>query len=56
LSCRAILADELLNFDRAWIADDDGLKRYDKLLAMHERESRGRIKRGDEAADYATGD
>lgn len=35
-----ILADELLNFDRAWIADDDGLKRYDKLLAMHERESR----------------
>ncbi len=35
-----ILADELLNFDRAWIADDDGLKRYDRLLAMHERESR----------------
>lgn len=35
-----ILADELLNFDRAWIADEDGLKRYDKLLAMHERESR----------------
>lgn len=35
-----ILADEILNFDRAWIADEDGLKRYDKLLAMHERESR----------------
>lgn len=35
-----ILADELLNFDRAWIADEDGLKRYDKLLTMHERESR----------------
>lgn len=35
-----ILADEILNFDRAWIADDDGLKRYDRLLAMHERESR----------------
>ncbi len=35
-----VLADELLNFDRAWLADDDGLKRYDKLLAMHERESR----------------
>ena len=35
-----ILADELLNFDRAWIADDAGLKRYDRLLAMHERESR----------------
>jgi hypothetical protein len=35
-----ILADELLNFDRTWLADDDGLKRYDKLLAMSERESR----------------
>ena len=35
-----ILADELLNFDRSWIADDDGLKRYDRLLAMSERESR----------------
>lgn len=35
-----ILADELLNFDRAWLADDEGLKRYDRLLAMSERESR----------------
>ena len=35
-----ILADELANFDRAWMADDDGLKRYDRLLAMAERESR----------------
>lgn len=35
-----ILADELANFDRAWMADDDGLKRYDRLLAMSERESR----------------
>lgn len=35
-----ILADEISNFDRAWIADDDGLKRYDKLLTMHEREGR----------------
>lgn len=35
-----ILADELANFDRAWMADDDGLKRYDKLLGMSERESR----------------
>ena len=35
-----IIADELLNFDRAWLADDDGLKRYDRLLAMQERESR----------------
>lgn len=35
-----ILADELLNFDRSWLADDEGLKRYDKLLSMSERESR----------------
>jgi hypothetical protein len=35
-----VLADELMNFDRSWLADDDGLKRYDKLLAMAERESR----------------
>jgi hypothetical protein len=35
-----VLADELMNFDRSWLADDDGLKRYDKLLAMSERESR----------------
>jgi hypothetical protein len=35
-----ILADELSNFDRAWMADDDGLKRYDRLLGMAERESR----------------
>lgn len=35
-----VLADELLNFDRSWLADDDGLKRYDKLLQMAERESR----------------
>jgi hypothetical protein len=35
-----ILADELINFERAWLADSDGLKRYDRLLAMSERESR----------------
>lgn len=35
-----VLADELANFDRAWLADDDGLKRYDRLLAMNEREGR----------------
>ena len=35
-----VLADEILNFDRAWLADEDGLKRYDRLLGMHERESR----------------
>lgn len=35
-----LLADETMNFDRAWLADDDGLKRYDRLLAMQEREGR----------------
>lgn len=35
-----IIADEILNFDRSWLADDDGLKRYDRLLAMQEREGR----------------
>lgn len=35
-----ILADEVAAFDRAWLADDEGLKRYDRLLAMAERESR----------------
>jgi hypothetical protein len=34
------ISDEVLSFDIAWIADDDGLKRYDRLLAMAERESR----------------
>lgn len=35
-----IIADEIMNFDRAWLADDDGLKRYDRLLSMQEREGR----------------
>ena len=35
-----VLADEIQAFDRAWLADDDGLKRYDRLLAMREREVR----------------
>lgn len=35
-----VLADEVMNFERAWLASDDGLKRYDRLLAMAERESR----------------
>jgi hypothetical protein len=35
-----IIADELLSFDRAWLADDDGLRRYDTLLKLSERESR----------------
>lgn len=35
-----LLAEEIGCFDRAWLADDDGLKRYDRLLAMQEREGR----------------
>lgn len=35
-----VLSDEIQAFDRAWLADDDGLKRYDRLLAMREREVR----------------
>ena len=35
-----ILSEELANFERAWMADEDGLKRYDTLLKMSERESR----------------
>ena len=35
-----LIADELMNFDRAWLADEDGLKRYDRLLGMKEREGR----------------
>lgn len=34
-----ILADEILNFDRSWLADEEGLKRYDTLLKMAQRES-----------------
>jgi hypothetical protein len=35
-----VLADELQHFERSWMADDEGLKRYDRLLAMSEREGR----------------
>lgn len=35
-----VIADEVANFQREWLATDDGLKRYDRLLAMAERESR----------------
>ena len=35
-----MLGEEIQSFDRAWLADDDGLKRYDKMLAMREREVR----------------
>jgi hypothetical protein len=29
-----------MSFERAWLADEDGLKRYDRLLAMAEGETR----------------
>jgi len=35
-----LLADELQSFEREWLRTDDGLKRYDRLLAMREREVR----------------
>lgn len=35
-----VIADEVANFQREWLADDAGLKRYDRLLAMAEREGR----------------
>ena len=35
-----ILNSEILKFEPKWFADDEGIKRYDKLLSMAERESR----------------
>ena len=35
-----IIAQQLENFDPQWLADEDGLKRYDKLTQLQERESR----------------
>lgn len=35
-----VIADELAAFQREWLADSEGLKRYDRLLAMAEREGR----------------
>ena len=35
-----LLADEIQSFDRVWLADEDGLKRYDRMLSMREREVR----------------
>lgn len=35
-----LLDDEIKAFDREWLRDEDGLKRYDRLLAMREREAR----------------
>ena len=34
-----IIAEQIAAFDPAWLADDDGLKRYDDLMKMAERES-----------------
>lgn len=55
-----VIADELSNFQREWLADDDGLKRYDRLLAMAEREGRAasslatRLRITRQALDHAT--
>lgn len=35
-----VLDDEIKAFERKWLSSDDGLKRYDRLLAMREREVR----------------
>jgi hypothetical protein len=35
-----VIADQIAVFEPAWLNDDDGLKRYDRLLAMNEREGR----------------
>jgi hypothetical protein len=35
-----ILAGQIEDFDPAWLADEDGLKRYDKLLLMRDRETK----------------
>lgn len=35
-----LIAQQQENFDPAWLTDDEGLKRYDKLGAMMERETR----------------
>lgn len=55
-----IIADELINFDRAWLTDDDGLRRYDTLLRISERESRAasslatRLRITRQAVDHTT--
>ena len=35
-----VIAEEVANFQKEWLADDDGLKRYDRLLGIAEREGR----------------
>ena len=43
--CRAVIAGnqiaaQLDSFDTSWVADDEGLKRWDKLLAMQDRSAK----------------
>lgn len=35
-----VIADQIAAFEPAWLNDDEGLKRYDRLLGMNEREGR----------------
>jgi len=35
-----VIADQIDAFDPAWLADDDGLKRFERLTAIAEREAR----------------
>jgi len=55
-----VIADELAQFERAWMHDDEGLKRFDRLLAMSEREGRAasslatRLRITRQAIDHAT--
>lgn len=35
-----IVAEQIARFDPEWLNDEDGLKRYEKLCAMQERETR----------------
>ena len=35
----AVLSKQIEDFDPAWLIDDDGLKRYDKLTGMRAREA-----------------
>lgn len=35
-----VLAEQIAEFDPEWLKDDEGLKRYERLLRMHELEGR----------------
>lgn len=55
-----VIAEEVANFQREWLADEDGLKRYDRLLTMAEREGRAasslatRLRITRQSLDHAT--